>query len=244
MNFEYVISRGTILLGVFTFGVAVAQSVDFLFDYWNFLTGISTAGLLTVAFWARKDYKSVKSHEFQVDLLRSLAMNDSKRICFQLTNNINKLTTCLTNIRDVNLPSLCRDQIDSLLENYTTEAQDFYTNHHKFREIKIKIELLDKKGELEKIHNDGQKVISSFLSGFSLIQNENIYHTDPAIKIASIKEKISRYSDVETQKELNLSDLLENNFRTIEITTTLALTGIDLENEGLRLLKEKIKSNN
>lgn len=175
MNIEYLISRGVISLGIFTFGVAIAHPIDFLFDYWGGLTAISTLGLLIVAFLARKDYKFIKHHELQINLLNKILDSEPKISFLQLIRSIQSITRILFEILDSD-NQIDYSESNDLLKQYQIEINDYYSNLRIINRIGNKIKLLENNEKLKNIFSKIEKDINKFTTLIIINNYENTTH--------------------------------------------------------------------
>lgn len=243
MNIEYIISRGTILVGVFTFGISIGHSLDFLFEYWNFLTAISTAGLFTIAFLAKEDYKKIKQHNTQSDLINSLIQEDIKQIITKSFISLQNIAIEFNELKNINIDSIDDNLVNTYSERIKEHFDIFTSNKESINRIEKRISLISKNEELKKIF---RKILIKLgkveLHLHEFIIKTRIYKIDRSF-LKEIKNLISEEIEYgETSNPYCLSNILVNN-SLIDIHIKISNICDDFENQLNNLIQKQMNEN-
>jgi len=238
INIDYLISRSTIIVGVFTLGLSVNHTLKVEFSIWDVISSFSTAGLLFAAFYVRKDFKKIKKHDIQTDLLNTLIKENTKKKISDIINSLFTITKYLEYIIDKDINNISDKLAKITVKNLKKEVKTFKSNRDKLNTTKNKLVLIENNKnlltEFKKIQESIEKIESQFHPYLDFITSNK---SDRAI-ISNINNELKIDTEESSlDSTFELVNILNKN-TLIDIHIDLSVICENLETEAIKLLNQ------
>jgi len=239
MNCEYLISRGTILLGFFTLGISCGHATSITFDLGNAISAIISIGALSVTLLIRNDYIKIKNHDFKIEIAKSISMGKTRNTLSEIANSINDLRSCLREIIEIEKDKVDLGTATTLLNDFKQSRAKFNILFSEFKSLKFKIEILENTNNLKNEYNTALDFINSIDSVFTTYSLLSKSFGDDLRVFGIVRHAIDlEMKDMNKRNKKYSLKKLVNGPDWLNAYNELAMHGSNIENAAVKIITD------